>query len=131
MKSIVFSVLSIMFLSWCGGGGKVVVKPAPREEDPFKELKEKFTAAYFEITCIANQGIDPDVSLVPLKKPVHFLKGLIEANDPRLDKCLKILNKHGFVSFESFRDAENRLRLEKEFWKDIEVQFIEQVKKCK
>lgn len=131
MKSIVFSIAPLLFLCWCGGGGKPVVKPAQQEEDPLKELKEKFTAAYFEITCVANQGIDPEVSLVPLKKPVPFIQGLIEAKDLRLDKCLKILNGRGFVSFESFRDAENRLRFEKAFWQEIEVQFTDQVKKCR
>lgn len=94
-------------------------------------LRQRFEAAYFEIACMANKGVDPLMTYKPLKRPIDYLQGLAERNDPDLPAAMKVLQRHGFASVEVFKAVEMRLRADRTYWNTVDARFVDELLKCK
>jgi len=104
------------------------VKPAVSAHD---SLKIRFEGAYFELGCMANEGIDPLMTMRPLRKPYDYLDGLVESESLKLETVKRLLNGHGFTSIERYRLAEKRFRSNRSYWQTIETRFVDELLKCK
>jgi len=94
-------------------------------------LRDRFETAYFALACMANRGIDPLTTIVPLKKPIDYLDGLVERQDPQLEAVMRILQASGFSTIEGFKSLEARLRADREYWNTVEQRFVDELLKCK
>lgn len=106
---------------------------APRAEPQSEEasLRSRFEAAYFQIACMANRGVDPLMTITPLRKPSDYLEGLVERNDPDLPAALRVLEAQGFPSVQSFQAVETRLRADRAYWNQVDARFVEELLKCR
>lgn len=132
-KNLFLSLLiPLLFLENCNEKKQQVVakKSEIQKVDPLLQLKTRFKKTYFQIACMANEGIDPLSSIVPLKKPFQYLEGLSQAKSPRLSNALEILRENGFSGIEDFKSVEMELRKDKKFWEEIEVKFVDELLKC-
>ncbi len=124
--------LSVMGVLGCASSpapGPVTPRPAQASEEA--SLKQRFEAAYFEIACMANRGVDPLMTIQPLRKPADYLDGLVERQDPDLAAVMRVLQRNGFSSVESFRAVEMRLRADRAYWNQVDARFVDELLKCR
>lgn len=123
------SVVLVPLLAGCGGAGQQA-KPQEPQVTQGPTLKERFRKTYYAIGCMANYDRDPLSTIVPLRRPVAFLRGLAERKDPRLQSALKVLRQNGFASVDAFEAAEKRFKADREFWNETESRFVDELLKC-
>lgn len=106
---------------------------APRVEPQSEEasLKSRFEAAYFEIACMANRGVDPAMTITPLRRPSDYLAGLVERHDADLPAAMRVLERNGFPSIQSFQAVEMRLRSDRAYWNGVDARFADELLKCR
>lgn len=125
--TVILMILMTTF-SFCSENS--IKKDNISEDDSLTKLKERFLNAYFKTSCLANHGIDPEVSLMPVKKPIPYMESLLESKDPKLNKFIEILASYGFSGFEEFRSIYAQLSANQNFRNEIELKFIDEIKKC-
>lgn len=109
--------------------GPVTPRAEPQSEEA--SLRSRFEAAYFEIACMANRGVDPLMTITPLRKPSDYLEGLLERKDPDLSAAQRVLESKGFPSVESFQAVEMRLRADRAYWNGVDARFVDELLKCR
>lgn len=115
----------------CGGAKTTEDEPVKPVVSAEESLKVRFEGAYFALGCMANEGVDPLMTMRPLRKPYDYLDGLIETESLKLDTVKRLLNGHGFTSVELYRLAEKRFRANRSYWQSIETRFVDELLKCK
>lgn len=129
---IVLRFSTILLLLACASPPpRGVASPEPMPESEEASLKRRFEAAYFEIACMANRGVDPLMTIKPLRKPADYLDGLVERKDPDLAPAMRVLERNGFPSIESFRAVEVRLRADRAYWNKVDERFVDELLKCR
>ncbi len=124
-----WSVAALIGCASSPSRGPVPPQPEPAGEEA--SLKSRFEAAYFEIACMANRGVDPLMTITPLRKPADYLDGLVERKDPDLPAALRVLESQGFPSVESFQAVETRLRADRAYWNGVDARFVDELLKCR
>jgi len=129
-KILLMSVLLLGF--GCASSEKAQKPPEKRPEvDQEQVLRNRFETAYFALACMANRGVDPMTTIVPLKKPCDYLDGLVERQDPQLEGAMRILQASGFSTIEGFKTLATRLKADRAYWNTVEQRFVDELLKCK
>jgi len=102
--------------------------PAPAED---QALKQRFERAYFAIGCLANRGVDPRMTIAPLRKPLDYLDGVVQRGGPELDATRRILDENGFASVDAFRTLGIHLRTDRSYWIGLDDRFVDELLRCK
>jgi len=124
--------LCLFFIPLIGcGGATQQVSPTVESIPVQPTLKDRFEKAWIEVSCMANEGVDPLMTMTPLRKPRQFIEGLIETKSPKLDVVRRILDHNGFSTINLFLVAENRFRADHSYWDRIESLFVDELLKCK
>lgn len=127
-----FLMVWVMAVAGCASSpsrGPVTPRAEPQSEEA--SLKSRFEATYFEIACMANRGVDPLMTIKPLRKPADYLDGLVARKDPDLAAAMRVLEGNGFPSIESFRAVETRLRADRAYWNGVDARFVDELLKCR
>lgn len=127
-------VVGIMTVLGCASSSAPPRGPAGPPPQPASEeasLKARFEAAYFEIACMANRGVDPLMTITPLRRPSDYLDGLVARKDQDLSAAQRVLERNGFPSIESFRALETRLRSDRAYWNTVDARFVDELLKCR
>ena len=94
-------------------------------------IKQRFKKAYAEIACLANPGVDPDMTVLPLKNPEEFLKTAKKTSPERYSLAKEVLKKYGFFTVNDFLDTMKNLKLDAQYWNSVEDSFLDDLRKCK
>ncbi len=128
-RALVVWVVAVAGCSSPSVRGSVGPQAEPRSEEA--SLRSRFEAAYFQIACMANRGVDPLMTITPLRKPSDYLEGLVERQDPDLPAALRVLEGQGFPSVQSFQAVETRLRADRAYWNQVDARFVDELLKCR
>ena len=124
-------LLAALAAGACGGAQTESRPAAAAPAVDANSPQSRFARAYFAIGCIANAGKDPEMTITPLREPQDYLEGLESTKSPKLPHALEILAREGFTTLDMFRGMETRLRGDLRWWeREIDAQFIDQLKKC-
>ena len=129
--AIVFLAIFGVLAMGCGGTRTVTDEPATPAVNPEQELQERFSMAYFALSCFANEGIDPLMTMNPLRSPLDYIDALIETESPKLEGAERILSRNGFASADLFKMVSLKLKSNRPFWKTIDDRFVDELLKCK
>jgi len=133
VRRVMLLAFVVLFLSSCGGSDHQVVQtPQPRDtQSEMDSIKSRFRKAYAELTCLANPGVDPQMSVVPLHSPEDFLKNAQKRSPERFSLALEVLKKYGFFTVDAFFDTMRTLKMDAEYWDSVENSFLDDLQKCK
>jgi hypothetical protein len=91
---------------------------------------ERFASAYRRVFCKANYGYDPEGTMEALKEPLATLKQLQKLGSDRLPLYLEVLADNGFASIGEFDAKAAELRVDKEWWGELENGLMRDLATC-
>jgi hypothetical protein len=129
----VIAVVPVLAMSGCASSGEKTSGRDSRdgEESPERLMRQVFESTYFALGCMANPGVDPEMTIAPIRRPSDYLRALEGTGSPAERAALHLLERNGFASFEAFRSLALRLRGDRNYWSGVDARFFEALKKCR
>jgi len=134
MKIFLISGLFLMLsVIACSSNDAVVVKTQNlqiQKEMDMAGIKARFKKAYAKLACMANPGVDPQMNVVPLKRPEEFLKRVQKYDPAQLSLAMEVLKKYGFYTIQDFFDTMRTLKMDPKYWDSVENAFLDSLQNC-
>jgi len=133
MKGFLISGLLLVLGAMACSNNATIVQKAPtqtQEEKNMASIKQRFLHAYTRLACMANPGVDPQMNVVPLKRPEDFLKRVKKYDPGQLALAMEVLKKYGFYTIKDFFDTMHTLKMDHNYWETVENSFLDGLQDC-